>query len=254
MFLGVMFDTESCTLSLSEERLLEIRDLISDWLDKVEASRKELQSLLGKLNFVASCVRPGRIFISRLLETLRSLNDTGVTLLSPSFKKDLLWWHKFLPTYNGVSMMPFEEWTSTDSVLSFGISGDSFVIVMDNEYCCGEIPVTVEGYAVKPKVKEVIVLLVALKIWGSSLHGQRFKVYCQHACTVQAINHGRSKDDLVQACLREIWFIAAQYEFECKVIIGATDNNHEHLSVMAHGSDFTRHMLSPEVFHCTCNW
>ena len=33
-------------------------------------------------------------------------------------KKDILWWHTFLPCYNGVSMMLYEEWCSPDSVFS----------------------------------------------------------------------------------------------------------------------------------------
>jgi hypothetical protein len=37
-----------------------------------KSSLKELQSLLGKLHFIAGCVRPGRIFVSRLLNWLRS--------------------------------------------------------------------------------------------------------------------------------------------------------------------------------------
>jgi hypothetical protein len=32
---------------------------------------KELQSLLGKLNFVSQCIHPGRIFVNRLLNWLR---------------------------------------------------------------------------------------------------------------------------------------------------------------------------------------
>ena len=37
------------------------------------ASLKEVQSLLGKLNFVAACVRPGRFFILRMLKWLKFL-------------------------------------------------------------------------------------------------------------------------------------------------------------------------------------
>jgi hypothetical protein len=41
------------------------------WIDKKFAKLKEIQSLVGKLNFIASCVKPGRIFMSRLLNWLR---------------------------------------------------------------------------------------------------------------------------------------------------------------------------------------
>jgi hypothetical protein len=59
-----------------------------------------LQSLLGKLNFVAQCVKPGRIFISRLLNWLREISDKGSFCIPLDLKLDLLWWNTFLPLYN----------------------------------------------------------------------------------------------------------------------------------------------------------
>ena len=69
-FIGILFNTEKMTLEVTPERLVEIRSLLTVWLNKETASIKEIQSLLGKLNFIAACVRPGRIFISRMLKWL----------------------------------------------------------------------------------------------------------------------------------------------------------------------------------------
>jgi hypothetical protein len=52
--------------------------------------------LLGKLNFVAQCVKPGRIFISRLLNWLREISDKGSFCIPLDLKIDLLWWNTFL--------------------------------------------------------------------------------------------------------------------------------------------------------------
>jgi hypothetical protein len=48
-------------MEVTKERLLEIKNLIQVWLHKTEAMLREIQSLIGKLNFVASCVRSSRI-------------------------------------------------------------------------------------------------------------------------------------------------------------------------------------------------
>ena len=61
-FLGIQFDTVSGTLSIPQDKLQEICDLLKEWLGKVSASRKEVQSLMGSLNFLAACVCPGRFF------------------------------------------------------------------------------------------------------------------------------------------------------------------------------------------------
>jgi hypothetical protein len=59
------------TLQVTPERVVEISLLVEAWLRKKKASLRDLQSLLGKLHFIATCVRTGRIFVSRLLNWLR---------------------------------------------------------------------------------------------------------------------------------------------------------------------------------------
>ena len=101
VFIGVLFDSISLTLSITDERLNEIRSLLSQWLQKREATLRELQSLIGKLNFVAHCVKPARIFISRLLNWLRKFPNTETPQVIPlETKKDLIWWLKFLPKFH----------------------------------------------------------------------------------------------------------------------------------------------------------
>ena len=57
------------TVEVTKERLAEIRKLTEEWLNKDLATIKQIQSLLGKLNFVGACVKPSRIFISRMLKS-----------------------------------------------------------------------------------------------------------------------------------------------------------------------------------------
>ena len=77
VFLGVLFDTEKLTLEYSRERVDECMNMLDEWLDKREVRRKEIDSLVGKLAFMAACVRPGRLFMSRVLEFLRGLPKVG---------------------------------------------------------------------------------------------------------------------------------------------------------------------------------
>ena len=113
VFLGVLFNTITMTVEVTPQRLTEIRSLIKRWLEKISATLKEIQSLLGKLNFVAACVRPSRIFVSRMLNWLRSIyHSSNIQHSIPDeIRKDLLWWHKFLPIYNGISLMEYDEWS-----------------------------------------------------------------------------------------------------------------------------------------------
>ena len=71
--LGVQFDTVNMTVSVTPDRLKEISRLLDMWTHKVKATKRELQSLIGKLVFVSKCVRQSCIFLTRLLDLLRSL-------------------------------------------------------------------------------------------------------------------------------------------------------------------------------------
>ena len=81
--------------SLLDKTVVTVRELQS-LLGKTVVTVRELQSLLGKLHFVSLCVRPGRLFVSRLLTWLRSLPDDKEYYNIPLFaKKDLIWRSKF---------------------------------------------------------------------------------------------------------------------------------------------------------------
>ena len=86
-FLGILVDTESCTLSITKERLNEITSLVEDWLIRSKCTLKELQSLLGKLHCVSTCVRPGRLFVSRLLTWLKTFGCQNVSKKIPKYVK-----------------------------------------------------------------------------------------------------------------------------------------------------------------------
>ena len=69
--LGICVNTLNMALTVSDFRLEDLQDLLSLWL-KTHFSKRELEKLLGKVAFVTPCVRPGRAFSCRLINTLRS--------------------------------------------------------------------------------------------------------------------------------------------------------------------------------------
>ena len=68
LFLGILFDTLTLTLQIDQSRLNEIMELLAVWLGMTHMTRRDVEKIAGKLGFVASCVRPGRLFVSRILQ------------------------------------------------------------------------------------------------------------------------------------------------------------------------------------------
>lgn len=107
------------SMEVTPDRLEEIRAILTEQEEKQWASKKELQSFIGKLVFVAKCVAPGRLFISRMLEQLRKLKlGHHNCRINAEFRKDLLWWKCFMQEYNGVSVIPEQLWALPDASLS----------------------------------------------------------------------------------------------------------------------------------------
>ena len=72
-YLGVQFNSVTMQMSVPPEKMAEVKAEINRWVRKSTISKKELQSLLGKLFWVARVVKYARAFMSRLLDQLRSL-------------------------------------------------------------------------------------------------------------------------------------------------------------------------------------
>ena len=101
--LGIEVDTVNSTLSIPQQKLAEILTVCQQWQNKNKCTRKELQSLLGSLLYIAKCVRYSRNFLNRMLELLRQTHKDTTINLTPGFIQDLAWFLKFAPKFNGTS-------------------------------------------------------------------------------------------------------------------------------------------------------
>ena len=65
--LGVVINNQDFTVSVPEDKLGEIRDCCLRWKNKTYCTKRELQSLLGKLLYKTKCVKSSRPFLNRML-------------------------------------------------------------------------------------------------------------------------------------------------------------------------------------------
>ena len=215
-FLGVLFNAKTQTMEVTPQKLEDIHQITLQWLHKTQCTRTELEELIGKLQFVAACVRPGRIFIGRLLEQLRSMKRHIYYSIDYNTHKDVYWWHKFLPTYDGVSIMwmeMFQEDTifSTDACLT-GLGG----VLWGKAYFRRSLPIVYRTFNIA--YLEMLAIIVALKAWGEVLENKRILVKCDNEAVVQVINSGRAFETFLLGGMREICYLAATYRFEIRCV------------------------------------
>ena len=75
--LGVLFDAHDQTMSVTPQRLNEITLLMDEWLCKKSASKRDLQSLIGKFQFVSVLFAVGFSFPTCWQFYLNLTNNTA---------------------------------------------------------------------------------------------------------------------------------------------------------------------------------
>ena len=105
--LGIVVDTVEFSTSIPVEKLQVIKDMCNQWGTKAICTRKELQSLLGSLLYVAKCVKYARFFLNRMLALLHGNTGSKIIKITKEFKQDLNWFQRFLLVYNDVSFFNY---------------------------------------------------------------------------------------------------------------------------------------------------
>ncbi len=217
--IGVNFNTQDFSMSVSKSRLNELESLLQIWSFKSEATKKELESFLGKLMFVCKCVRQSRVFVSRLLWQLRSLGSKSNTFrVDRELLRDIEWWQKFLRVYNGVSIIPDQGWSSPDQVIATDacLQGGGGVNQDRKEFFHFLFPPGLQECHIN--LLELVTVVIAIKIWGCLLKGKKILIRCDNLTTVQVISTGRCRDPQMLVWLRELCYYTAIYECVLKAV------------------------------------
>lgn len=235
VFLGILIDTADMTIRVTHDRLSELLARCHSSLGSSSITQPELKSLLGVMSFVTACVRPARIFMNGLLTTLRDNSQSRHASISISADviSDLRWWCTFLPQFNGVSIIKTDPWIKHPQFLSTDACRTGAGGYFQGLYFHTPFPDnTLQSYGHDINTLELLTIMVALKLWGALLQGQRFILQCDNQNSVQALNSGRSRNYGMQACLREIWFLSAIYDFDLQAehIPGRDNTIADHLS------------------------
>ena len=217
-FLGIIFDFIRQLILVPQDKLKEIR-LELRRVGRGMVTMKQLQSLAGKLQFAATCVRPGRVFIIRLYQKIAELDRLGLTeiQLDEETLRDIRWWSRYMKTYNGVSIMWMEQSTIPNAIMATDASLTGMGGVCGQEFYHIRIPGAFRRNKEIIADFEMLAILIAIRIWSEHIKGTRFTVDCDNQVVVAVLNGQSSKNKFLQTCLREITKCLA--ENQCEMVV-----------------------------------
>ncbi len=220
-WIGIQFNSLDMTMKMPADKVKETLLLVQEWARKTSASKRELQHLLGKLNWMSQCVRPGRLFVSRMLHTLRQAYHQKRVQLSDEFRADLAWWLEFLPDFNGVSCLEEpsshfdvrEDACLTGAGGTIGTSGQRSV----SQYYGTTFPEHTLKKSWPITQLEALNCLAALRLWSHQLAHSHVRLKCDNAAAVSVLQSGRGLDPTLLAIAREVWLLQARHQFTISV-------------------------------------
>ena len=61
---------------------------------------------------------------------------------------------------------------------------------------------------------EMLNIVVASKLWAAHWKDKKIRIFCDNMAVVQVMNTGRARDQILAACARNIWLIAATFNID----------------------------------------
>ena len=216
-FLGIEMDTQNSTLRLPRDKVQELKSLIATWLQRKSCTKRDLQSLVGKLQHACKVVRPGRSFLRRMFELLRgTAKKQHFIRLNRSFHSDLRWWHLFLESWNGVAMMGSQEWQPKIHLFSDASGSFGCGAWWDQSWFQVAWTSDVQEWSIAQK--ELLPVVLAAMLWGKFWRGKAVLVHCDNQAVVEVVNSGYCRDQGMMQMIRCLFFILAFFEISMQTV------------------------------------
>ncbi len=230
---GIEVDTDSMQLRLPEDKLLHARDLCKQFRVKRKVTLRQLQSLIGFLNFACNVVVPGRAFLRRLIDLTKGVSSKHFHIrLTRESRRDIDAWLVFLQNFNGVSMLLSDVWLSSDKVRLYTDSAMSagYAAVYGRRWFNGSWPEGWQGYHIT--VLELYPIVAAVCVCGHILANHCVLFMCDNMSVVEIINKQSSKDQHVMSLMRRFVIETMEYNIliKCKHVPEKSNIVADHLS------------------------
>lgn len=211
-FLGIELDSQAMTLRLPEDKLQCFRSELLSFLQRKRASKRQLQSLAGKLSWAAGVVKGGRVFLRRIFNKISTLKHTShKTMISTDMRDDIIWWFNFMEKFNGRSTvldsLPLEcVYTDACDGAAGGVFGQDWFYFNWSQ----DFP-QADNFHINEK--EVLAVAVAAHRWAPLWTSKRIILHSDNSVTVACINKGTSHNHLIMHCLRKLFWLSATFNF-----------------------------------------
>ncbi len=217
-YLGVILDTDNMQARLPTEKVERIVELMASLQNRRKVTKRELLCIIGHLNFAMQIIKPGRAFISYLLQLAHSVKQLHHRVtLNQECLTDFNMWREFLMDWNCKSFFLEDEIAAaqmelfTDAAASVGygayFQGHWFANKWSPEF------IRAAGKEWSIALMELFPIVMAAAVWGRLWSNKSIRFLCDNEATVQILRKGRSKVSFIMTLIRKLVLTAATHNF-----------------------------------------
>ena len=191
--LGITLDTVSLESRLPIDKLEHCKSLLSQFIKRAKVTLRELQSLVGVLNFACTVIVPGRAFLRRLIDLTIGISKSHHHIrLTYEVKQDIAVWLEFFTFFNGRSFFLDEDFLSGDHLHLYTDASGSigYGAVYGKEWFCGPWPAAWLRYNIS--ALELYPIVVAVVVWGDKWANKSVSFFTDNEALVAIINKSRA--------------------------------------------------------------
>lgn len=213
VYLGVMIDTNSGLLELPKDKLEVTKAQLQSALSHKRITKRQLQSLCGRINWVCQVVRIGRCFLRPLLLELNKLKQHCHKLrMHNDLRETILWWVACLAKTPSCRIWRTAgpAWAIESDASDWGgcgiIRGPGVTnwLIIDWQRDSQEL----ETLHINFK-ESLAPVFTALHFQQKLQPGSNLVIYSDSTAAVGAINKGSSPNPIVNTALQQLALLAA---------------------------------------------
>ncbi|WAR02032.1 SIAE-like protein [Mya arenaria] len=211
---GILVDTNSLTASLPPDKVQLLRTLLESFKKRKKVTLKQLQSLLGHLNFACKVIKPGRCFLRRLYDlTIGCTKPNHHIRLTSETRADIALWHTFLNDYNGCTLLTGDRFTTSTTLKLFTDAAGSkgFACTHGSSWTFGIFPQKVKEHHIN--ILELYPIALAVNMFGHLWQNTNICFICDNMAVVYCLNKQSSKDKTMMKLIRNIVLSALENNF-----------------------------------------
>ena len=209
IFLGLELDTLEMCIKIPAKKLESLITDLQYFLNQNRITLKNLQSLVGSLNFFSKAVRSARAFNRRFYDLMsRAKKPYHFIKLNTETKEDMRMWLYFLQSFNGKTYFPQSSWSDSDVLELFTDSAGSADLgcgaYFSGQWAYFPWPKSweEEGILKDMTFLEFVPVVLAIAIWGDRFQNQKIIFNIDNLSLVNILNSQTSKSKRVMALIR----------------------------------------------------